>query len=190
MSVQLVDLLERYRQNFNLGAEDLARLVGAAELQAAAQRTGPIAAESIMSRDLVTVSPHTSAEDVATLFRRHRFTSIPVVEDGRYVGVIFQIHLIGANATDSAVRLMQADVPHATPQAPIGALLPMMSDGDVDAVPILDGDRIIGIVTRTDLISALARHSTSISGRFNNHDEVVQAEDHQAGLNQSTLDRV
>ena len=112
--------------------------MGAAELQAAAQRTGPIAAESFMSRDLVTVGPNTPAEDVAMLFRRHRFTSIPVVEDGRYIGVIFQIHLIGANATDSAVRLMQADVPHATPQAPIGALLPMISDGDVDAVPIAD----------------------------------------------------
>lgn len=162
---QLVDLLERYRQNFNLGAEDLARLVGAAELQAAAQRTGPVTAESIMSRDLVTVGPDSLAEEVAALFRRHRFTSIPVVEEGRYLGVIYQIHLIGSDADALADRLMQADVPHASPSTPLGALLPLMSDGAVDAVPILEGNRIIGIVTRTDLISALARHSISTNDR-------------------------
>ena len=33
------------------------------------------------------------------------------------------------------------------------------ADGDVDAVPVLERGRIIGIVTRTDLIGALARTS-------------------------------
>lgn len=156
--IQLVELLERYRQNFNLGVEDLARLVGAAELQAAAQRSGPLTAEAIMSRDLVTVAPDTPTEDVAALFRRHRFTSIPVVNGaGHYLGVIFQIHLIGADRCSPASALMQADVPSASPATPLGALLPMMADGAVDAVPIIVEGRIMGIVTRTDLITALAR---------------------------------
>ena len=29
----------------------------------------------------------------------------------------------------------------------------------MDAIPILEGDRIVGVVTQTDLIAALARHS-------------------------------
>ena len=33
----------------------------------------------------------------------------------------------------------------------------MLASGDCDAVPVLDGPRIVGIVTQTDLISALAR---------------------------------
>ncbi|MDN5567625.1 MAG: HPP family protein [Paracoccus sp. (in: a-proteobacteria)] len=158
---QLVDLLERYRQNFNLGAEDLARLVGAAELQAAAQRTGPVTAETIMSCDLVTVGPDATGEEVIALFLRHRFTTIPVVGEGRYLGVIYQIHLIGTDTTCPASALMQSDVPHASSATPLGALLPLMANGDVDAVPILEDERIIGIVTRTDLISALARHSAT-----------------------------
>ncbi|WP_410218823.1 HPP family protein [Paracoccus sp. (in: a-proteobacteria)] len=158
---QLNALLERYRQSFNLGAEDLARLVGAAELQAAAQRTGPLTAGDIMSRDLVTVLPQMPADEVAALFRQHRFTSIPVVDIlERYLGVIFQIHLIGQGAPDlQAARLMQITVPCATPETPLGGLLPLMADGEVDAVPVLVGDRIVGIVTRTDLISALARRN-------------------------------
>lgn len=181
---ELVDILERYRQSFNLGVEDLARLVGAAELRAAAHRAGPTTAADVMSRNLVTVGADTPVSEVADLFRRHRFTALPVVgPDDRYLGVIFQLHLVD-RAREDALRLNRgfgpamrrlidrsrtgpvraADImgvagPRGTPQTPLGALLPMMSDSDVDAVPILARDRIVGIVTRTDLIGALARSS-------------------------------
>ena len=179
---ELTNLLDRYRQSFNLGVEDLARLIGAAELQAAARTTGPLTAGDIMSRDLISVQPESRLSDVADLFRRHRFTSLPVVgPDAKYLGIIFQIHLI-SQARDDALRLHRSfrsalkrlldrdwdkpvrasDImgvagPRATMNTPIGALLPMLADGDVDAVPVLQQGRIVGIVTRTDLIAAMAR---------------------------------
>ncbi len=179
---ELTEILERYRQSFNLGVEDLARLIGAAELQAATHHTGPLTAADIMSRNLVTVMPATPLSEVAELFRRHRFTSLPVVEpDGRFLGVIFQIHLITRAREDAqrlrrgflpalrrlldgdrerparAEEIMSVAVPRATANTPMGALLPMMADADVDAVPVLEHGRITGIVTRIDLIAALAR---------------------------------
>lgn len=179
---ELTAILERYRQSFNLGVEDLARLIGAAEAQAATHRTGPITAADMMSRDLVTVGPETPLARVAAVFRSHRFTSLPVVADnGRYLGVIFQIHLI-MRAGDDAARLrrrflpslrrlidgdrdrpvqaqeiMSAAGPRATLTTPLAAFMPMLADGDVDAVPVLEDGRIVGIVTRTDLVAALAR---------------------------------
>ena len=184
---ELSRILDRYRQSFNLGVEDLARLIGAAELQAAARQTGPAHAGDIMSRDLVTVQPDTRLAEVADLFRRHRFTSLPVVgPQDRFLGVIFQIHLI-TRAREDALRLdrsfapalkrlldrgrarpvraeeiMSVAGPRATRATPVAALLPMMADGGVDAVPVLQRDRLVGIVTRTDLIAALAR--TSVRG--------------------------
>lgn len=180
----LTGILERYRQSFNLGVEDLARLIGAAELQAAAHQAGPLTAADMMSRNLVTVRPGATLVEVADLFRRHRFTSLPVVAaDGRYLGVIFQIHLI-ARAREDALRvdrrfvpalkrlldperdrpiraeeIMSVGEPRVTLSTPVGALLPMLADGNVDAVPVLEHGRIVGIVTRTDLIAALARRS-------------------------------
>lgn len=70
---ELTELLDRYRQSFNLGVEDLARLIGAAELQAAAHRTGPLLATDVMSRNLVTIGPDTPLSKIADLFRHHRF---------------------------------------------------------------------------------------------------------------------
>lgn len=42
------------------------------------------------------------------------------------------------------------------PDSPAAALLPLLADGPVDAVRVLHGPEIIGSVTRTDLIAALA----------------------------------
>lgn len=181
---ELTAILDRYRQSFNLGVEDLARLVGAAELQAATHRTGPVTAQDIMSRNLVTVAPDTPLAEVARLFRDHRFTSLPVVGEGdRFLGVIFQMHLIIRAQEDAdrlnrglraalkrlidpsrdrpvqAMDVMSVASPRATTGTPIATLLPLLADGEVDAVPVLERGRLVGIVTQTDLIATLARHS-------------------------------
>lgn len=177
---ELTGILDRYRQSLNLGVEDLARLIGAAELQAVTHRTGPLTTTEIMSRNLVTVAPETPVSEVADLFRRHRFTALPVVSEGaRFVGLIFQFHLVCGSQEEKTLRhggngltrrigrkpvvavkagdIMSVAVPRATGATPLAALLPMMADGEVDAVPVLEDTRLVGIVTRTDLIAALAR---------------------------------
>lgn len=179
---ELSDILQRYRQSFNLGVEDLARLIGAAELQAAAHQAGTPTAGAIMSSNLITVMANTDLGTVADLFRRHRFTSLPVVdEERRFLGIIFQMHLISRAREDAlrldrglmpalrrlidperdkpirAIDIMSVTVPRAIATTPLGALLPLMGDTDVDAVPILEYGKLIGIVTRTDLIAAMAR---------------------------------
>tara|TARA_R100000789_G_scaffold96612_2_gene98329 strand:+ start:2998 stop:4140 length:1143 start_codon:yes stop_codon:yes gene_type:complete len=181
---ELTSILERFSQSFNLGVEDLARLIGAAELQAAAHSAGPLTAQDIMSRNLVTANPDTTLGEIADIFRKHRFTSLPVVgPDTKFLGVIFQMHLI-SQAREDALRLqrgflpsfkrlldrdragpmtasdiMSVAVPRVTTNTPIGALLPIMADGDTDAVPVIEYGKIVGIVTRTDLIAALARRA-------------------------------
>lgn len=178
----LRQILDTYRQSSNLGVEDLARLIAAAEQLAAAHHMDALRCEDFMSRDLVTVSPETPAGRVAALFRKHGFTSIPVVEDGnRLLGVIFQIDLIrsarraarrdhrgfltmlarlttaSGKMAPRARDIMSKDLPTVTRDAPAGALLPLLQDGQAEAVPVMEGDRIVGIVTRSDLLSALAR---------------------------------
>ncbi|ABS64157.1 HPP family protein [Parvibaculum lavamentivorans DS-1] len=181
---ELTGILQRYRQSLNLGVEDLARLIGAAELQAATHRTEPLTAAAIMSRDLVTVAFDTPLSEVADLFRQYSFTSLPVVaEDGRFLGIIYQIDLIRRAREDTlsldrgfvaamtrlfdtrsaayvkAGEVMSVSIPKAAPDTPAGALLPMLAESGCDAVPVLSEECLAGIVTRTDLIAALARRT-------------------------------
>ncbi len=154
----LIEILERYRQSFNLGVQDLARLVGAVQLQAAAQAQ-PRVAQDIMSVDLVTVAPDARRTDIAEIFLEHGFTSLPVVDAaGAYVGIIFQLGLVEqADRAAQARDLIAKAVPRITAQTPLSVVLPLLAQGRTDALPVIKGDRIIGIVTQTDLIASLAR---------------------------------
>ncbi|MBM7276943.1 CBS domain-containing protein [Gordonia rubripertincta] len=178
---ELTDILDRYSQSLNLGVADLARLIGAAELQVAGHRADPLVAGDVMSRDLVTVGPDSTLTELAQMFDTHRFTSLPVVtRGGRFLGVVFQIHLVSRLRGGSARRgsdrmfgrllrrdgsvltaadVMDTTLPIASPDAPVTAVLPMLAGSDCDAVPVLDGDLLVGIVTQTDLIAALARQT-------------------------------
>tara|TARA_Y100000815_G_scaffold241419_1_gene237663 strand:- start:5374 stop:6459 length:1086 start_codon:yes stop_codon:yes gene_type:complete len=181
---ELTNILERYRQTFNLGVEDLARLIGAAEVQAASHRTQAMVAADIMSRNLITVLPTAPISEVSALFRRHAFTSLPVVSrDGFYQGIIFPIHLIARELERAsslkrgfslplsrrlgkrhepqlnAHQIMSPFGPRAVLQTPISALLLLLAEGDVEAVPVIETNRILGIVTKTDLLNAMARTS-------------------------------
>ena len=179
---ELATILEDFRQSSNVGVADLARLVGAAEQAAAARRMEGFTAADIMSRDLVTVGPDAALSQVADIFRKRGFTSLPVVGEGdRLLGLIFQIDLIRraredafrqhhsliralAHLIDShrkrppkAAEIMETDTPRIAPDTPVGAIMPLLSDGGAEAVAVVEGPRMVGIVTRTDLVSALAQ---------------------------------
>ena len=178
---ELSAILEDYNQSANLGVADLARLIGAAERAAAARRMEAFTCADIMSRDLVTVPPDAPVSVVADLFRARAFTSLPVVDGaGRFLGVIFQLDLIrraredalrldrgflaafarlidrSRNAPPVAGDIMRVAVPRATPATPVGAVLRLLSEDGAEAVPVVVGPAIVGIVTRSDLVSALA----------------------------------
>lgn len=175
----LAAILRDYRQSTNLGTEDLARLIAAAELQAAGKRLGALTCAEIMSRDLVTVRLETPLAEVAEIFRTHAFASLPVVDaQGRLAGVVFQIHLIrgaikarssfaggladllsGRRWAQSAGDVMEVALPRATLHTPAGLLLPWLADGRTEAVPVMEHGRLVGIVTRSDLLAALAHRA-------------------------------
>lgn len=179
---ELGDLLSDFRQSTNIGVEDLARILAGAEDRAASLRLGSLTCGQIMSRDLVTVRTTAPLVEVAELFVEHGFTSLPVVDaEGNYQGLIFQLHLIrraSQFANNRAVRfldgfrilvrrdqgeevpasaIMATDVPRFVADDPVLHVLPTLAHSATDAVVVLQGARAIGVVTRTDLVDALAR---------------------------------
>ncbi|QIB66552.1 HPP family protein [Kineobactrum salinum] len=88
---ELQQLVQRFRQSTNIGLEDLAELLAAAEETLATKKVGNLTCADVMSRDLVTVSSGTPLTQVAALFREHHFKTLPVVdENARIAGIISQ----------------------------------------------------------------------------------------------------
>jgi CBS-domain-containing membrane protein len=58
--------------------------------------------DEIMSRHVISASEDTSLGDIATLLERHRIKRIPILRDGKLVGVVSQSNLIQALASSQA----------------------------------------------------------------------------------------
>lgn len=179
-SADLTDILQRLRLDANIGAADLARLVTEAHRQAAEHLFDGVTCGQVMTRDVVTLHPRMPLKQVADVFREHRVRTLPVVGfDGVYQGLVSEADLLrtlndplAPPETGVISRLLRAGHKVAPPVAgdlmatlvstagentPLGALIDLLAQGGQQSVPVLDQDRLVGLVTRSDLIAALAQ---------------------------------
>ncbi|MCX8507680.1 MAG: CBS domain-containing protein, partial [Rhodobacteraceae bacterium] len=154
----LGQILQKMNLAANIGTEDLARLIGAAEAEATARHLGGLAAQDVMSQDQVTVAPDSPPEALVRIFQNRQFKTLPVVAgDGTYLGLLSQADLLAhRDRHDAAEQMMSTDFATARPDMPLAPLLALLADGGQQAVPVLEGQRLVGLVTRSDMIGALA----------------------------------
>lgn len=90
------DLLRRLAGKDDAPVGWFRRLIGDTEGQAERYaRTHGLEARDVMTTTLVTVGPEASAEHCAHLMEEHRIKRLPVLEDGRLVGLIARADLLG-----------------------------------------------------------------------------------------------
>lgn len=154
----MADLLATLRLGANIGVEDLTRLITAAEAEAAARPLAGLTAAHLMSRDLITVGPDTPLPALADSFRSHRFKTLPVVQNGLFLGLVPESALIGRADPDLIAQDLTApETVTAPPSEPAAHLVKRLADGLQQAIPIVDNGHLVGLVTRSDLIALLAR---------------------------------
>ncbi len=110
---------------------------------------------------VVTVKPDEPLLVAYGRMKQHDVSQLPVVEDGRVVGILDESDLLAAAFADER-RLRELARDHmatrlvtVSPSATVEDLLPLFAEG---LVPILmDGDAFLGLVTRMDVVNALRR---------------------------------
>jgi CBS domain-containing membrane protein len=104
---------------------------------------------------VISALPDTVAADLIAQFQRHGFKSLPVVTPtGALVGLIPLSALLGADPAQDAASLAKPATP-LPPDARLPEVIGILADGRQPAVPIVDHGRLVGIITRSDLIAAL-----------------------------------
>ena len=135
-----------------------------------------ISVRDIMSTDLVTVTPVESARQAYDLMRDHRFRHLPVVSEGRLVGILsdrdLRPVLLSPGLADAAVsELMSEDLTTITADTLVEDAASLLVVKKIGCLPVVDGDRLVGIVTETDLLAVLVEllglltHSTRLDVR-------------------------
>lgn len=122
--------------------------------------TPSIKVKQMMSKNPLTLSPDISAAEAAELMKRYGFEGYPVVENKQLVGLLTRRNVdraIAHNLNKTVGDLMTAGSVSVYPDDPISKLKERMATSTWGQVPVLDpeSNEIIGIVTRTDLISTL-----------------------------------
>ena len=118
-----------------------------------------------MTRNPKTVTPDDPLSLAAGILREHRFHHLPVVEGGRLVGILSDADLRNASfaaipaqggpARNRPVReVMRTEVWSVTPDDSVEDALLILTREKFGALPVLSGDRLVGIITRADLLNA------------------------------------
>ncbi|MEV1178322.1 CBS domain-containing protein [Nonomuraea sp. NPDC049784] len=123
-----------------------------------------LTARQVMSRVLVVVKPDESPLMAWEVMRRADVHHLPVV-DGRHVlGVLTREQLAASwsgGLYEQSSRQVRALLrcerrPLILPDAPLARVAAVMLDAGCDAVPVVDGGGLIGLVTARDVLSAVA----------------------------------
>ena len=133
----------------------------------------------LMSTPVVAVRAPTPIRQVIEILRDRQISAVPVVDaDRRLIGLVSEGDLLTLELFDqrgqatpetvpehaplTAGELMTRDVVCVAPDTDAGEAAQVLAAGRLRHVPVTDGDRVVGMLSRRDLIGMLARRDAEI----------------------------
>lgn len=120
-----------------------------------------------MSHPVITVTPETPVHDALAMFKKEHIRRAPVVKDGKMVGIVSERDLLNASpspVTSLSVWEMNYLISKVTVKqvmskklitvdvtTPIEEAARIMADKKLGGLPVMRSDKLVGIITETDL---------------------------------------
>jgi CBS domain-containing protein len=112
--------------------------------------------KEIMTTPVVSAGPDTPTADVAKLLSRHRISGVPVTDqDDAVVGLVSEYDLLVKRGA-TAREVMSPTVISVTEDTDVEDVRALLVDLRIRRVPVMAGQRLVGIVSRSDLVELLA----------------------------------
>ena len=152
-------------------------------------------ARDIMTREVITVRCDTPVREVIQTLLDNRISGVPVVEDGRVVGIVSEGDLIlreralrprtgmaylaqqlfedHAKLAEEyrkahgmvAEEVMTREVITCPPGMPVEEIANLMATRHVKRLPVVENELLVGLVSRADVLRAAARRLATFEGR-------------------------
>ncbi len=120
---------------------------------------------SRMNKNVVAADPADELQKIQSLIIESGFTAFPVIKKKRLAGIISRRDLISTKRVRSAVAqhahttiedVMTRDVVTIAPDEPVRYAAELLVKHDISRLPVLEGETLVGIVDRHDILAALA----------------------------------
>lgn len=126
-----------------------------------------------MSTELITVSPETPIFDAIDLMKKHDIHRLPVLEQGKLVGLITEgiiqeampskatslsVYEVNYLLNKTTVRdVMIKKVETIAPDALLEDAISIMRSNNIGVLPVIDGEELKGIITNNDIFDAFLK---------------------------------
>jgi len=117
-------------------------------------------ARDIMTIKVCTISPEASVQEVAQLLYQKCISGMPVVNvDGMIIGIITEADIISkANREGLRVAdIMSHEIIAVSEETPVSEIARLLTERKIKRVPVLREGKLVGIVSRADIVHAVAQ---------------------------------
>jgi len=113
-------------------------------------------AKDIMTRDIIMVQPKMTVKQLAMLLIKNQISGAPVAaEDGKIVGIVSEADILAKKARQ-VKGIMSTKVVSVNEETPVEEIAQIMAMHKIKRLPVMKGNKIVGIVSRADIVSAIA----------------------------------
>ena len=135
--------------------------------------------KDIMVKDVVTLSPDDTFYDIVDLFAEKKISGAPVVEKGNVLGLVSESDimkfveskdimtmiekedkLLKEKASLKAKEFMTKGVISVASNDELSTVIKLIDEKDINRVPVVDKGKIVGIITRADIVSVVSDYLT------------------------------
>jgi CBS domain-containing protein len=140
----------------NTAFEDLHARLHPSHHQASSDISLAQTARDIMTREVVTIESDMLVEDAAKLLAYHNISGMPVEDpDGKVCGIISEADVIGHIGTIVS-DVMTPEVVSVSETATVEEIATLMATHRIKRVPVMNNGTILGMVSRSDIVRAIA----------------------------------
>jgi CBS domain-containing protein len=114
-------------------------------------------AKDIMTRDIITVSPTMTVKNLAMTLIKNQISGAPVAgKDGKIIGVVSEADIVAKKGKD-VKAIMSKKVISVSEDTAVEEIAQLMTTHSIKRLPVMNGAKIVGIVSRADIVSAIAQ---------------------------------
>lgn len=120
--------------------------------------------EQVMRQDIPAIGSDKTVADAVAILSDQELNALPVVEEGRFVGIVTVRDLLRALPYRPITELLPREIATASPQMPLSAAYALMEERRQGQLPVVDQDRLIGMITREDILRELGPPIDPLTG--------------------------